>query len=220
MSLAFKLLCTFIISINAFALNFELYNSAIPLLIKKMDDKSYICSSVAINKRVLLTAAHCLEDVIEIKVSQDYEINDETKYIAVDNFFLHPKYNPEDSLYAYDLGIITLKEDVLNRNFYPINQINKSAKVHRVGFGARNGKNSRTVITGLNKKRNTETCLIIKENFSKSGDSGGPIFQIINGKYSLVAIHSTLDFSLAESPTSLNPLLQNESKWINEFLEN
>lgn len=64
----------FIFVSNLFAVDFSEYNSSLILLITKNDNKTFVCSSVAISKKKLLTASHCLDDAKSIKVVKEYKL--------------------------------------------------------------------------------------------------------------------------------------------------
>jgi len=63
----------------------------------------------------------------------------------------------------------------------------------RVGFGMRNEMNSRTVIFPINQYQIIDTHIDAYDEYSFSGDSGGPIYQEKDGRLFLVGIHSTKD---------------------------
>jgi V8-like Glu-specific endopeptidase len=178
----------------------------------------YTSSGVAINSNTVLTAAHCLEgEILKIRVSNDFTYNPKGTFFEVASFEVHPDYNKKESNFKSDLAKIKLKNHLpVETNFFPIIKKEKDliGKIMRLGFGSRNDKNSRTLITPeLKEVRSLEKVLELNDTFSFSGDSGGPIFIQNQGQMYLVAIHSTLSYG-PEGKYSYNPLLSPHRDWI------
>ncbi len=125
------------------------FNSAFILIITKSDKTTYVCSSVAYSKRTLITAAHCLDGAIKIQVCKQDTVTTKNTYYNVKNFAVHKKYNPSASNYMYDIGKITLKEDLPKEiNIYPLSDLtNLETELYRGGFGERAGINTHTLIS-------------------------------------------------------------------------
>ncbi len=179
----------------------------------------FTSSAVAINKNTLLTAAHCLEgEILKVRVSLDSSYNPNGNFFDVESFNLHPDYDSKKSNYRYDLAKIKLKNDLpSDMKFYPI--IKKDNELQgtllRLGFGARNKQNNRTLINPEFKDlRSHEKVLELNDKYSYSGDSGGPVFIQSKGQMYLVAIHSTLSHG-PQGRFSYNPLLSSHREWIN-----
>lgn len=178
----------------------------------------FTCTGVAINKNTILTAAHCLEgEILKIRVSTESAYNKNGKFLIVESFDLHPEYNSEKSNYRSDLAKIKLKDELPSGiQFYPIIKKDSelNGKILRLGFGARDTNNVRTLVTPAFKNiRKQEKTLELNDMYSYSGDSGGPIFMQNNGQMYLIAIHSTLSFG-PEGKHSFNPLLSSHREWI------
>lgn len=178
----------------------------------------FTSSGVAINKNTILTAAHSLEgEILKIRVSNDSVYNKDGFFFEVESFEIHPLYDRKSSNYRYDLGKIKLKLNLPHdTKFYPLLKKDNdlTGKIIRLGFGAREKKNIRTLITPeLRQIRILEKVLELNDTFSYSGDSGGPIFLQHNGQISLIAIHSTISFG-PEGKHSFNPLLSSHREWI------
>lgn len=178
----------------------------------------FTSSAVAINKNTLLTAAHCLEgEILKVRVSLDSSYNPNGNFFDVESFNLHPDYDSKKSNYRYDLAKIKLKNDLpSDMKFYPI--IKKDSELQgtllRLGFGARNKQNTRTLINPEFKDlRSHEKVLELNDKYSYSGDSGGPVFLQNQGQMYLVAIHSTLSHG-PQGRFSYNPLLSSHREWI------
>ena len=196
--------------VNAYALDFSLYEGAIGLTVKK-GEKSYICSAVAINRRVLVTAAHCLDKCSNVKAYTGFDINSPEESYEVSQFKIHPSYNREKSYIDYDVAKILLKRPLpIDTPIYQIAPVKSYFELNRVGFGGREEDNKRTVVTGLRDFQFNTQTIHMQDLFSHSGDSGGPILQNIYGKLYLVAVHSTLE----KKEISKNPLLWPLRPWL------
>lgn len=178
----------------------------------------FTASAVAINAHTIITAAHCLEgEILQIRVSNQPSYQIEGEFFEVDWYELHPDYDPDSSNYQNDLAKIKLKKPLpVETQFFPIIKSVKefSGKIFRVGYGARNNQNIRTLITPeLRQVHALEKTLELDDVFSFAGDSGGPIFVQQKGQLYLVAIHSTLSHG-PEGKFSFNPLLSPHREWI------
>ena len=178
----------------------------------------FTCTGVAINKNTILTAAHCLEgEILKVRISNESAYNVNGQFFEMESFELHPEYDSHESNFRSDIAKIKLKNDLpTDTRFYPI--IKKDSdlmgKIMRLGFGARDTQNIRTMVTPeLRNVRSHEKILELNDMYSYSGDSGGPIFLQSNGQVYLIAIHSTLSFG-PEGKHSFNPLLSSHREWI------
>lgn len=206
------------LEVLAKAEDWSLFNSSLLIEVTKSSGV-FTCTGVAITPEIVLTAAHCLEgDVKKVRVFTQKIYDPELPSREIKSFKLHPNYNPVKSRYQADLGKIILKDKLPTWiNVHPIykgGHINGS--ILRFGFGARNNRNIRTVvIPSLRKIDIEESVLELDDKYSRSGDSGGPIF-IRNGKeITLLAIHSTFSFG-PEGEYSLNPTVAGYLNWVFE----
>jgi V8-like Glu-specific endopeptidase len=180
----------------------------------------FTCSGVAINSTTILTAAHCLDgdDILKVRISNQAEYDPNAHFYEVDSFQIHPDYNPKESFYKNDLAKIQLSNPLpIQTKYYPIIKNNQkmNGSILRIGFGGRNKRNIRTLITPvLREIRHLEKVVELHDIYSYSGDSGGPIFLQRDGQMYLIAIHSTLSFG-PEGKFSYNPLLSSHCIWIN-----
>ena len=179
----------------------------------------FTCTGVAVKSDTVLTAAHCLEgEILKIRVFNEASYNPQSKAWDVVHYQLHPDYNRNASNYRADLARIKLSTQLPpNTTIFPImkSETNFQGKILRLGFGARNNVNTRTLINPIFKNFNRqEKILELEDQFSFSGDSGGPIFIQRSGQMYLVAIHSTLSYG-PKGKFSYNPLLSAQRDWIN-----
>ncbi len=192
------------------------FNSSLLIEVKRPGG-TFTCTGVAVSTQTIITAAHCLEgDILGVRVFTGSFYDPTSPSLSVSDFKVHPDYNKAMSRYRNDLGKITLKEKLPSSIIiHPIFTSKIVAgKIYRFGFGARNKKNLRTVITpklrGLNL---AENVLELNDEFSISGDSGGPIFLKNGDDIRLLAIHSTFSHG-PQGNFSLNPILAAYTSWI------
>lgn len=194
----------------------EKYNSSLLIEVTRPSGV-FTCSGVAVSPKLVLTAAHCLEgSVKEVRVFTQDNYNPGTESLAVKNYQLHPQYNSKLSLYVSDLAKVIMELPLPPS--IKIHSIHSDQKIFgkllRFGFGQRDGQNSRTLTTPSLRKINPEERVVeLFDEYSRSGDSGGPIFLEKHDEVTLLAIHSTFSHG-PEGNYSLNPLLASELSWI------
>lgn len=189
--------------------DWEKFNSS--LLIEVTRPKGvFTCTGVALTPTVLATAAHCLEGEIKsVRIFLGASYDPKAPSIAVKEFKLHPGYKPKSSAYRNDIARITLATKLPESvKIYPIFEPGPvTGKIYRFGFGARNKKNLRTAITPKFRRLNVEEeVLELDDTFSRSGDSGGPIYVETGDAIKVIAVHSTFSHG-PEGRYSFNPLL-------------
>lgn len=173
------------------------FSSTVVLEVKR-HGKIYTSTAVVIGKRALLTAAHSVDcmDQAAICIGASYRKN--IKKIKVKRCIIHPNYNPRKSLYENDLAIVVLTEDLPTKTKHESvptkNTLKKGDVLERIGFGLRNNRNKRTWTNPIFKSRSfNRKNLILEDELSVIGDSGGPVFKHTDDKVELVGIHSTLE---------------------------
>lgn len=178
-------------------INWDLYCSALIVEVFR-NGNPYTSTAVAINRKILITAAHSVVgfESASIYIGESYRDYDER--FKVKDCVIHPDYDREKSLFQNDLALIVLEEELPELcKFEPISKTNslKSGDlVDRVGFGSRNERNKRTWTNPTYKSRTEDMKnLILEDGHSVIGDSGGPIFKTVDGGVELVGIHSTLE---------------------------
>ena len=179
----------------------------------------FTCTGVAVANNLVVTAAHCLDgEILKVRIFTESFYDKNNKSLLVQKYKIHPNYQPKNSRYLSDLAKIYLDE-VLPPTI-KIHPIFKgqfiSGDIYRFGFGARNKKNLRTMITPKFKRMDLENKIIeLNDQFSYSGDSGGPIYIKQAGNTYILAIHSTLSFG-PQGNYSYNPVLDTYQTWIFE----
>lgn len=195
----------------------ELFNSSLLLEVTRPSG-IFTCSGVAISSDQVLTAAHCLDgDVQRIKVFDTVTYDPKASFFEVESSRIHPEYNPKVSAYQNDIALIHLKEKLPSHIvIHPIYQKDEvTGDFIRFGFGQRNDKNNRTVVTPKFRYVNHPHKVIeLDDTYSRSGDSGGPVFLIKDNKIYILAIHSTFSRG-PQGEFSYNPLVNKYLQWIN-----
>lgn len=196
--------------------NWDKFNSSLLIEVTR-ESGVFTCTGVAISDQILVTAAHCLAgDVKKVRVFVGKSYNPKNPFLEVGVYSIHPDYKPAISNYKNDIAKIRMKEKFpTNIQICPIHQgPSVIGKIYRFGFGEREKSNIRTVVTPSFRQINTTDAVVeLNDTFSKSGDSGGPIYLENGNSISVLAIHSTLS-SGPQGKYSFNPLLSHYLSWI------
>jgi secreted trypsin-like serine protease len=196
--------------------NWDQFNSSLLIEVTRPSGV-FTCTGVAVSSNIVLTAAHCLEGEIKgVRVFTQESYNPKQTSLTIKSYKLHPNYKPEKSRFKSDIAKIIMAEPIPPFvHLIPIYEGNMvSGQLYRFGFGERNNKNNRTVITPKFRKMNLkEKILEVDDKFSRSGDSGGPIFMQRGQEIYLLAIHSTFSHG-PQGEYSLNPRLASYLSWI------
>jgi secreted trypsin-like serine protease len=181
-------------------------NSPVVLLNMRARDGAGVgsCTGTIITRRVILTAAHCLDGevfVVRVWLGSGAEI-------VAESFEGHSGYTTNNTTHL-DVGIVRVAED-LPRNPVPL-LLSRDARVGEqaivTGWGRDlnlAGSTLRAGTTSISAVRNT----IVETEFSTStggicsGDSGGPILLSEGGTWSIGGITSAATVSSCNSGTN------------------
>lgn len=172
-----------------------------------------ICTANLITPRILLTAAHCGEDVpIDLLVVAGRafgggDINEAEHVLSFSGAVLHEDYvplanGPRGTLGENDIGVIILAEDAPVRatlfRAAPLSDEVVGSDLLSVGFGiTETGRGEGVKRSAALKLDELDPMFLISENDSNptgsnicSGDSGGPQFAQEDGQWVQWAVHS------------------------------
>lgn len=180
--------------------------------------QSQICTATPISDRVLITAAHCVQDATSViayfyaDLTCESGFRAQTHGVNVQKYAIHPKYD-HDSIFSSnpDVALILLEERIFNGYpIYPlfskkvtsITDFNSDLYLYGYGVikyesGQSKSKSSsgvlRNVVVDYSDLSIEEKSLKIANNGQRgvcSGDSGGSGLILVNGQYQILAINS------------------------------
>lgn len=181
----------------------EISRRVVAILSKKGENRR-LCGGVLISKTKVLTAGHCLAGRTSVTVYFGTDVEAPIASMAAARFVLHPQYEDgaDHNVPQYDVGVIVLPQpapaDFLVTREY-VTAFPKGAKALLAGYGQRD---CRAPVVGRSKGLLFEILVttwgtykheyLIKEDAGGTcgGDSGSPLFAIVNAKFRLVGIHA------------------------------
>jgi hypothetical protein len=165
-------------------------------------------TGVAVTSFKVLTSEKILHtDTIRMRVSTDMSYNPKGVFYEVENA----------ECLSGCIAKLTLKTPLPDEiKIYPLwrGKFEGHEKFYRVGFGLRQRKKNRTLITPQFKKMaSLNHSIEFFDQFSYDGDIGGPIFIQNNGQLFLAAIHSSTHVDKMKK-ISKNAMVSSHREWI------
>lgn len=195
------------------------YPAVVGIMIQKTDKKT-ICSGTIIQPEVIITVAHCLQDLVSAKVVPGDKIsrtNNDTYEVA--SWKMHPEYTG-NHFKSTDIGLIYLEKPLAIKtwpSFRPDFLFAPGAILTRIGFGKRDEMNIKTVMQEVVTGK-TDDYIKAKDDSGVKGDSGGPVFSEAEGK-NIVGLHTGRGINPDQSLKDVSyiyPLTTKHLTWINQ----
>ncbi len=159
-----------------------------------LDSGKSFCSGTIVGPRVIVTAAHCVQELINNKdkggpllprpenfvVHFDTKISKEGSFIRAARVIPHPDWNPSQTLSPFpsskpnDIGVVILSEDIPD-SMAPVAIADPSVKV--------NGKAAVLAGFGITKDRNTNDTGILRTITSTFSAENGKIARVTHGTW-------------------------------------
>lgn len=180
------------------ALDARDFKTTVGLVLQKKSFKT-VCSGVLLRPNVVLTAAHCLTDLVSVRVINNYQIT-RLEYAGIrgkkywgKSWIQHPAYNGIEAG-SVDIGLIFLNRKFNTRLNYNelsndiFSEIGQSNSLYRIGFGKRGSSNIRNVFQ-VHYNRLYGDYIVVNDLHGMGGDSGGPLYSYINGELKVIGVH-------------------------------
>ncbi|MDQ3235580.1 MAG: trypsin-like serine protease [Pseudobdellovibrionaceae bacterium] len=159
-----------------------------------LDEGHSFCSGTIVGPRLIVTAAHCVQELINNKdkggtllpkaenfvVHFDAKISANGTYIRAEKVIPHPDWNPSQTLSPFpfskpnDIGVVILSEDIPD-SMLPV-------KIADPGIAV-NGKTAVLAGFGITKDRNTNDTGILRTIASTFSAENGKIARVTHGTW-------------------------------------
>jgi secreted trypsin-like serine protease len=177
------------------------------------------CSAVLVGTKTVLTAAHCCKPT----VNNLFQL--EKKIYQIDKVIPHPSWNPSNSKYKNDIGLVLLKDPVTSVTAFPAYGTVAPAQgkaVKLVGFGrtSETASDSGTRRVAENTVESVGTGYFTVTGLGNIcfGDSGGPVYTSSGGKEVVVGIMSADQSPYCAGTKSYHVSVKSFVAWVSSQL--
>lgn len=186
-------------------------NRSVLLISKTSDGSQSLCSATKISDRVLLTAAHCVNEAAQLQAVFYTDVTCGSGYrrsqhaIPAAKFIFHPQYKPGTNMAVLeenpDLALVLLAED--SPKYYPAMRIHESPEnlnsdIYLYGFGISGTFHSDQLRMRKAIVKHADTLFTNKAVFFDqegkpgvcNGDSGGAGLMLDQGEYFIASVNA------------------------------
>jgi len=202
-------------------------DGVVALIAGPPDSPTNTCSGVALSSRIIVTAAHCVAGMSEVRILVGARLDKPQQTVAVATITTYPSYRAveADQRAGFDLAIVTAAADL---RVTPIalatepDGLSPGSAVDVVGFGRTNRLDPGS--TGARMRARVTITALCERLFGAgddthgfcAGDSGGAALSPTTG-----ALVGLIDFGVkpACAPPGWSIRVAPYAKWINSFID-
>lgn len=212
------------------------------MLLMETPEGSSVCTGSPISDRIILTAAHCVNDATKVRVAFktnafcDTGFTIEKSTVLAEKFLVHEGYR-EDVMAANDLALVKLSQPLpfdyqISRLYNDDDLANTSAIM--TGYGKTSEAESSLVQLRTVKKQLGQSAFLSRQDNSKlyfdqtdargicNGDSGGPVFFETDKGLALAGVNSTVSGKTLETVcrgSGVAMFVPAFTQWIHDTME-
>jgi len=168
------------------------FSATVGIELQKTTGRS-VCSGVLLRPHVVLTAAHCLVDLISARVTNDEAMSTAQSWHVARDWQTHPNYRGNLPGQSVDVGLIFLSSELNDVAYAEHAPYQPGEMCERVGFGERSGRNVRTWLTAFPQALQGSS-LKVQDAYGRLGDSGGPVYQNHANGLRLIGVHTGREY--------------------------
>ncbi len=163
------------------------------LVIQEPSGATSACSGVLVTPTAVVTAAHCVEGKISRIVAAQWKGDGTADPIDASSWVPHPGYSYTDGRLLNDLGVVHLRSPLSNPTMPVLTsqRLSTGQSAYISGWGRPSYELSVGLVR-VDYVEDSRAGFVFDEKLSNTcmGDSGGPMYRVINGRAGVVGVTS------------------------------